>query len=299
LLADTIALIGTGRTAARWSQVFDDDEERKRLLSLALDGDPLVCIDNITAPLGSGALALALTASSIKDRILGSNQTKEAPMSAVFLCTGNNVQYVGDVARRVVPIALDPKCEQPEARTGFAHPHLLAWVQQERPRLTIAALTIVKAYFDAGCPSQGLTPLGSFEPWSALIRQAIAWAGEADPCEGRREIEATSNPEFETLSTLLDAWEPCYGITATTLNAMIGDIQQYAQHVGPDQTRNKWNDLQDALGACDPRYDGKRLDARKLGNALRGWHGRILNGKRFVMKPKDRTNKTLWQLETA
>jgi putative DNA primase/helicase len=157
LLADSLALIGTGHPAARWSQVFDEDEERKRLLALALDGDPLICIDNVTAPLGSGVLALALTGTSFKDRLLGVNQTKEAPLSALFLCTGNNVQYRGDVARRVVPIAIDPVMERPEERTGFAHPNLLSWIKAERPQLTIAALTIVKAYFEAGCPSQGLT----------------------------------------------------------------------------------------------------------------------------------------------
>ena len=186
LLADTIALIGTGRLAARWSQVFDEDEERKRMLALALDGDPLVCIDNISAPLGSGVLALALTGSSFKDRLLGVSETREAPLSAVFLCTGNNVQYVGDVARRVVPIAIDPIMERPEERTGFAHPSLLPWVHAERPRLTMAALTIVKAYFEAGCPAQGLTPFGSFEAWSDLIRQALVWAGGRTPMTAAR-----------------------------------------------------------------------------------------------------------------
>jgi hypothetical protein len=299
LLADTTAVIGTGHTAARWSQVFDEDEERKRIFSLALDGDPLVCIDNITAPLGSGVLALALTASSIKDRLLGVNQTKEAPLSTIFLCTGNNVQYVGDVARRVVPIAIDPKMERPEERTGFTHPDLLAWVKQERPRLTVEALTIVKAYFEAGCPAQGLTPLGSFEAWSDLIRQALVWAGEADPCEGRKTIEAMSNPEYETLGALLYAWGECYQDKSITLNAIIDDCQMYAQHTGPEIARNKWNELQDALGACDQRYDGKRLDARKIGNALRAWQGRVIDRKRLIMDGKDRTNKTLWKVQSA
>ena len=71
LLADVIALIGTGRRAPLWSQAEDDAEERKRLLALGMDGDPLVCIDNVTRPLGSGPLDLALTSSTFKDRILG------------------------------------------------------------------------------------------------------------------------------------------------------------------------------------------------------------------------------------
>jgi hypothetical protein len=297
LLADTIAVLGTGHPAARWSQVLDEDEERKRLLSLALDGDPLVCIDNVAAPLGSGPLALALTASSIKDRLLGANQTKEAPMRAVFLCTGNNVQYLGDVARRVVPIALDPKLERPEERTGFAHSPLLPWLQRERPQLTIAALTIVKAFFTAGCPTQGLAPLGSFEAWSDVIRHALVWAGEADPCEGRKAIEDTSNPEFEALAALLYAWEQCYGTREVTLRHVVEETIKQMQHVGPDTTRTMWNELYDALGSCDKHSDGKRLDTTRIGYALRRWQGRIIGGKRLMTPGRDRTNKTLWKME--
>jgi hypothetical protein len=209
LLADVIALIGTGRRAPLWSQAEDDAEERKRLLALGMDGDPLVCIDNVTRPLGSAPLDLALTSPTFKDRILGTQTTKEVPMHAMFLATGNNLQYVGDLARRVVPIALDPKMEKPEERTGFRYPDLLAHVAQERPRLVSAALTILKAYFVDGCPSQGLSAYGSFQPWSDLIRSALVWTGEEDPCEGRKTIEA-QDPGHEALAGLLEAWHVCY-----------------------------------------------------------------------------------------
>ena len=87
---------------------------------------------------------------------------------------------------------------------------LIPWIHQERPRLTVAALTIVKAYFEAGCPAQGITAMGSFEQWSDLIRQAVVWAGEADPGEGWKDLDAESNPEYEQLAQLLDAWAQCY-----------------------------------------------------------------------------------------
>jgi primase-polymerase (primpol)-like protein len=296
LLADTIAIIGTGSPAARWSQVADEEEERKRLLSLALDGDPLICIDNVTAPLGSGTLALALTGTSFKDRLLGVNQTKEAPLSAVFLCTGNNVQYIGDVARRVLPIALDPKMEQPEERTGFQYSPLLPWVMKERPALTIAALTIVTAYFVAGCPSQGLTPFGSFEQWSDLIRQALVWAGEADPNESRKDIEAASNPEFERLDGLLHAWHACYDTKAATLKQAVQDIGLYAEQ-GQGKPGNKWNDLQDALSAFDERYDGKTLNRLAIGKYLPRFAGRVIDGMRLVSAGTDRTKTILWQVQ--
>src|SRR5262249_10257827 len=141
----------------------------------------------------------------------------------------------------------------------------------ERPRLTIAALTILKAYFEAGCPAQGLTPFGSFEAWSDLIRQALVWTGEADPCEGRKGLEATSNPEFETLAVLLHAWYACYKSEPVTLAQVEEDCTRKMQHLGPESTANAWNHLHAALIACDKRSDGKQLNARRIGNALRTW----------------------------
>jgi hypothetical protein len=298
LLADTVALIGTGRTAARWAQVFDEEEWRKRLLALALDGDALVTLDNVTEPLGSAVLALALTGGSVRDRLLGVNQVREAPLAAVFLCTGNNLSYVGDMARRVVPIALDAVLERPEERSGFAHADLLAWVKKERPRLAMAALTLIKAYCDAGRPAQGLTPFGSFEPWSNLVRHAVVWAGEADPCLGRKDIEEANNPEFEFLAGLLHAWHACYGSEAVTLAKVAEDCAKKMQHVGPETTANVWNELHAALGACDERFDGKTLRTAPIGNVLRRWHGRVIAGKRFVtLSIKATGGKALWKVD--
>jgi len=190
LLVDAICLSATGRPAPRWPQVLEEDEERKRLMTLALDGDVCTHIDNVTRPLGSPALNTALTASMFKDRILGRTQTSEAPMHTVFFASGNNMRFKGDTARRVVPIDLDPRMERPEERTGFTHSPLLPWVKQEHPRLLAAALTILKAYCAADCPKQGITPFGSFEPWSDLVRSGFelvrhlgaeeAWPGLAD-----------------------------------------------------------------------------------------------------------------------
>ena len=79
----------------------------------------MCCIDNVTHPLGNQYLDMALTAQAITGRILGQTQTAEAPWNAVLFATGNNLSYRGDMIRRVVPIALDPKMEKPEERSGF------------------------------------------------------------------------------------------------------------------------------------------------------------------------------------
>ena len=70
------------------------------------------------------------------------------------------------------------------------------------------------------------------------------------------------------------------------------------QHVGPETTANQWNALHAALGACDTRFDGKQLNTRRVGNALRGWQGKVIDGKRLVTLPIKATGgKALWKLE--
>src|SRR5262249_48669378 len=81
LLVNAIARSGTGRTAPNWPQVEDQDEERKRLLTLGLDGDACILIDNITQPLGSAPLDSALTSRTYKDRLLGVHKSVEVPMN--------------------------------------------------------------------------------------------------------------------------------------------------------------------------------------------------------------------------
>lgn len=295
LLVDAICLSATGRPAPRWPQVLEEDEERKRLMTLALDGDVCIHMDNVTRPLGSPALNAALTASTFKDRILGRTQSSEAPMHTVFFASGNNMRFKGDTARRVVPIDLDPRMERPEERTGFIHSPLLPWVQQEHPRLLAAALTILKAYFAADCPPQRITPFGSFEPWSDLVRQALIWAGEEDPCAGRMDLEADSDPEFDRLARLLEAWHQCYDTQPQTLKRVLQDIALYTQDTAapPDQ----WDDLFDALGHLDRRFDGKRLDSQRIGEALGAWQGRPIDGKRLV-KAGSVQRAVEWKIET-
>jgi len=253
---------------------------------------------------------MALTASSYTDRILGKTESVEVPLSMVWLASGNNMQFKGDTVRRIVPIDLDPKMEKPEERTDFAHTPLTLWVTQEQPALVHAALVLVKAYMEAGHPMQALTPMGSFEAWSDLIRQALCWAGEPDPNEGRKDLESESDPAYERLATLLDAWETCYPVPegknragGVELAAVLADIATFRQMDKPPQYGGKPNDpneydrLQEALGAFDKRYDGKSLHWETLAAQLRTIQGRTIGKRRLVSVGKTCTNKTLWGIE--
>jgi hypothetical protein len=304
LLADCIALIATGRPAPKMPQVKEEEEERKRLLALALDGDPLVVIDNVIGPLGNPALDLAVTSQLFKDRVLGKNATKEAPLYTVFLATGNNLAFQGDLARRVVPIELAPLMERPETRAGFVHPRLLDWLSEERPRLVSAALTVLRAYWVAGRPPQPFEPYGSFEAWSDLIRSALVWGGVPDPCGGRATLESDSDALYEAHAELLTAWDACYGAQPQSLAGILGDI---ALQGTPPQTSTagstshmlRFDRLREALGYFDHRYDGQRLNAKSIGRHLRKLTGRVIEEKQLLKLTQRGTLGMQWQVNNV
>ena len=60
-------------------------------------------------------------------------------------------------------------------------------------------VTILKGFFAAGKPRSPLKEWGSFENWTALIRQAIVWCGYADPGETRRLLAGSADTEAGAL----------------------------------------------------------------------------------------------------
>jgi hypothetical protein len=204
LLVHTIGRIITGRDVAVSGYAHGGDELRKRITSIALAGDRLVLLDNLEGAFGNATLDRLLTATYWKDRILGRNEECNIPLTATWYATGNNVEIAADTARRVIHIRLDTMNEHPDQRTGFRHPTLLEWVDKNRPRLLSAALTILAAYFKAGCPAQ--PPYGSFEGWSALVRQAVVWIGMPDPCLTRVKLMESADVTSGNLSQLVEAW---------------------------------------------------------------------------------------------
>lgn len=268
LLTQSISIVGTGAEPALMAAPRDDDEARKRILAIALEGVRCVLLDNVSGALGGDALAAALTATTWSDRILGESRTATAPLSAVWIATGNNLAFRGDLGRRVVPIDLDPGEEHPEDRTGFAIPDLLSHVREDRPRLVVAALTIARAHHVAGRPRHGFPRKGSFEAWDDLVRGAVHWAMGEDPLAGVERIRNEGDADLDTLRSALAVWSGMYGPEAATAAEAI------------ERARSRPDALAAlaSLARCDPG----RLNGSSLGYALRRVRDRIVNGQKFA-----------------
>lgn len=300
LLVDAVSVVATGRKAARMAQEDNEDEARKRMFSLAIAGDPLVLIDNVSRPLGSAALDAAITGGVIRDRILGRSEMASAPWNAVVSASGNNLTVKGDLARRVIPIDLDARMEKPEERENFKHGDLLAWCKSNRGRLVAAGLTVLRGFIVARKPKQSIAQYGSFEQWSGLVRSSLVWCGLPDPASGRARISEASDPAIAELREALQAWRSAFGSKALSLAEVIRDIERtFAPNLGDHAQHDLMKALKEALGAFDNRFDGKRLNPKAVGRALSKHKDRIVEGLSFRQKGNGHGGTVLWKVEHA
>jgi len=269
LLAELVAQIVTGDSVARMITRRDGDEMRKAFTAALLSnsGGNIVCFDNVVHPLGGEALDALLTADTWTDRELGSSRQLDIPARVTWLASGNNLQFTGDMERRVCRIRLESQEEHPEERSGFRFPDVVAHVRRHRRELVAAALTMLRGFVVAGRPPQNLPPWGSFEGWSDLVRQAVAWVGIGDAGAGRAAVRLEAEDSICGLVAVMDALAAedasGHGLTA---KAMLDLAQESQSHFA------------EAVAAlCDA--DPKKTTARQLGNRLRKYKGRNISGR--------------------
>jgi hypothetical protein len=258
LLAETIALIGTGRTAEMLGAPRDDEEWRKQITAKLAAGGTMVTVDNVEGPLFAPSLARALTARTWTDRILGRSESITLSQRATWIATGNNIILRGDLPRRCYWIRLDAKQSRPWQRENFRHPDLLSWVSEKRGELVGALLTIARAWFAAGRPLAAEIPrLGSFESWTEIVGGMVTFAGVGEFLGNLKELYDKADEGNAEWEAFLEEWWRQQGedpITVKALSKLINDK----------------NTLKDALpGDLSEALDkGEGSFTRRLGKAL-------------------------------
>lgn len=276
LLAQVAGIIGTGRVPPAMTMAWDGDELRKRITSLAVDGSPVVLLDNLSGVVGSDVLAAALTATVWEDRILGETRMIRLPLRVVWLASGNNLGFKRTLGRRVVPIDLDAEVEAPEDRTGFQYENLLAHVRARRPQLVTAGLTILRAHHRAGSPRHGRPRMGSFEDWDDVVRSCCVWIGAGDPADteedkGRGRIRTQSDDDLEGLGALLETLVTIY---PDQLRFSVATVLKEAEV----RMARGDNELQVLLDTIAGPARGGRVTANSLGAKLRDHRNRPVKG---------------------
>ena len=283
LLAAVVAIIGLGRRPPVMTP-SDPDEERKRIIALAMMGASMVLLDEYER-LDSPALRSALTEGRASGRPLGTNDFVDLDFTPVWMAAANNIAVLGDMPRRVLPCRLAPIEERPEERGGFKHDPLGRWVTENRGRLVGAALTVLRAYIVAGCPKQSITSFGSFEGWSDLVRSAIVWVGAPDPLLAQRLSAVSGDDRVEALKVSLREWWDVQGAKPLAL----GEVEMGGA--------GRFSELARMLAIIASEKDGK-MDKRKVGQFMRRFRGRAIDGFRLESTGHGRYGQ-LWVLRKA
>ncbi len=284
LLVDVIAIIATGSPCPVQAQGANNEESEKRIGAALLAGDVIISIDNCSNPLGGDTLCQVLTQDFVAIRILGQSKMAATPAGCFVCATGNNLRVKADLTRRTLLAGLDARVEHPEERKFDRN--AIDYASARRADCTMAALTIVRAYKLAGSPKfKGQrAALGSFEQWSSTVRDAIMWAGGADPCETMKRAR-DSDPDREDITAVINGWRNTVGTKPITL-------KELCDRALAEGNSNEM--LKQALMTI--AGDGQALSARKMAAYLARNQDRIVDSHRIVKAP-GRRGVSRWRLE--
>jgi hypothetical protein len=265
LLSEIVSLIVTGREGALFSAPRTDEEWRKQLTSVLLDGPDIVIIDNVKYRLDSAELCKALTETIHGDRILGISQTIRLPVRCTWIATGNNIQVGGDMPRRCYWVRMDAKCPRPFERTGFRHNRLKQHVLEHRGELLSALLTLARSWFVAGGTPPDVNPVGGFEDWTIIIGGILQHAGVESFLANSAQLHEQADSESLQWETFLKTLEEAfYGEPFTVAKIW----EQMNEKAWDTETRQSTLTRRaDELRAALPDFIGKVMD--REGGSLR------------------------------
>ena len=294
------ATIYDGAPASPMSYSADPAELEKILSSYGLRGSRTIHLDNVNGVFGGGPLDKCITAHATVDlRRLGSSSLETVPWRAVFFVTGNNMDINDDTQRRVIVARIDVKEENPEERTRFAHPNLIAWTREHRAELLSAGFTILRAYHLAGRPEVACSKLGGFDSWSSLIPRAIVYAGGLDLLAARREQRKARSGDRGVLHALLVGWEALADGLPMTIGTVLRTLypQHDRFHGAPPDAKDFYGALRETIETISPKR-GDRPDSKRLGHFIAGKKNRVIDGRMFV-RDADRHGVATWLVESV
>lgn len=280
-LMNAISVIHTGRTPDLGSLPESEEEVRKSITATLAAGQSMVFYDE-THTVAGAQLSRAMTARTWTDRRLGRTAMLNLDNNACWYCAGNNVQVLGDMARRYYPVRLHTNDPDPQNRSSFKH-NLVEWVPANRRRLLEALLTLVRAWYSRGCPraEQSFT-MGSFEHWQKTLGGILNVGGIEGFLEGLDERRVDNDFDAQHWEAHL-GWlvEVCGTGKNFTAKAV---VERMAVH---------------PLVECPPGMEDlpETMDSRALGKAWSKHGARWRDGLRIRNAGVGGQNRTQWVID--
>lgn len=272
-LADLASEIATGERCAVVAFSSNPEETEKRLNGSALEGHPIIALDNASGTIESDLLCQLTERPLLQLRPLGTSKMTRAANAFTVLANGNNAVVAADMVRRTIECRLDANIESPETRVFRDDP--LAKIRDNRGAYVAAVLTIARAYICVGKPGR-LAPLASCEAWSDFVRSPLVWLGRADPVASMASLRSL-DPTRQARTAVFTAWADELGVGGAYLTP---DLIERANDQGPsgDYLRPR---LRDALLEVARSRIGA-IDAKRLGRWLAKTENNIAAGLKLT-----------------
>jgi putative DNA primase/helicase len=276
------------------------EELEKKLNGLLLRGVTLFSIDNLNIPLEGDLICQIATQTLLDLRRLGRSDMIQTPNSALAGVTGNNLVVKEDVTRRVVMASMDAELERPELRLFEANPFRM--VMRDRGKYLRAVLTIARGY-QVTNEKMKLTPLGSFDDYTRLVREPLVWLDRADPAATMEQLH-DADPVLAGLRGVMAAWEAAIGLNRPMSAAAVIELANGHGHgfeEAPESDMKKEaaaratrHALSVALSNISKRGSG--ITALELGQWLRRHADGIADGRRFKGETDAHSRVVVWWL---
>lgn len=276
---ECLGLLSIGSIPSMTPSIERNEEEiRKALLSMLMQGQRFIIWDNVMGAFNSGTFASMLTMENYSGRRLGKSEHVVVPNRAMVLFTGNNITLVGELPRRVLTCRFDTGLENPTkakrnlSAIGGLRPS--AYIAKNRYKLAAAAITLVRGYLQSTankCGGSVKEKLSTFEEWDTVARQPVVWLSTmverlTDP-KASIDDNMQIDPEHETLSELL--MEVRHWMVAAPFTAK--ELYNFAE----DKRCRLDGGLHELLTELN---HGNRLDSRAVGRILSYRRGRVADG---------------------
>jgi hypothetical protein len=182
----------------------NNEELKKFLLAILIEGAPIALLDNRKHEINSGVLAAALTARQWQDRILGKTKTARPTVLTTWVITGNAIRVSGEIGRRTIWIRLNANRPEPWKRTSFKH-ELPRWAHEHRAELIRACIILVNNWIALRRP-EGKQTLGSYEVWARVIGGILEAGGITGFLAESEKSEDDSNEDARRWNPFVERW---------------------------------------------------------------------------------------------
>lgn len=273
ILTSCIGLLA-GQRVLTWPD--NENELRKQITTVLADQVGAIVFDNLVEGhvINSATLARLITERTWTDRLLGGNTAATYPNDRVWLATGNNLRVGGDMASRSIWVRLDPDCPQPEARSGFAIPHLDTWIldPDNQAILLYHLLILVVDWCRHGAPQAavgdgGVPQMRQFTRWAQHLGGFLQHHGIPDFLTNHTDA-AELDDDANEWAAFLHAWHNIFRTRPVRARDLCASADPEPGRPDP------W------AGTFPTTPSGRTLNVKSLGKRLTGqvgrWRGNIV-----------------------